>query len=96
MNNAPRFKKDYPGKTVMLFRNAPEDRSNLFTEGATARVERRVKAEETKLGHWPLPGDGASWWLRLEIRCPHCNAHHQAFVPESWIEQGLIVFKVED
>lgn len=93
MTKPPRFKKDYPGKRIELGQDAPEDRCGLFKKGTEARIDRRIKAGDTMLGHWPLPGDGAAWWLRLEIRCPHCNAHHQAFVPEIWIEQGLINFK---
>lgn len=26
-------------------------------------------------------------------RCPHCGAFHEAFVPESWIDNGKVVFQ---
>lgn len=92
MHNPPRFKKDLPGKLILLMRSAPEDRSGLFTEGATCRIERRTKAVETILGHWPLPGDDDAWWLKISLSCPHCSHEHTAYVPETWIAQGLVRF----
>ncbi|MGE4191822.1 MAG: hypothetical protein AB7E51_00385 [Pseudodesulfovibrio sp.] len=96
MADAPRFKKDYPGKQITLRQDAPEDRCGLFTGGATARIERRVKARDTMHGPWSLPGERDAWWLRLSLRCPHCGHTHEAFVPEAWIAQGLIVFLDEE
>jgi hypothetical protein len=64
--------------------------------GVTVKIDRRIKAEDTKLGSWPLPGDGNAWWLRLEMRCRHCGAHHQAYIPEDWLKKGLVAFRVEE
>jgi hypothetical protein len=93
---APRFKKDYPGKLIQLRKKAPEDRCGLFVAGIKVRIDRRVKAENTMHSYWSLPGDYSAWWLRITLRCPHCGQEHEAYVPEAWIEQGLIVFLEEE
>lgn len=95
MGNVPRYKKDYPGKLIVLRKDAPEDRCGLFVAGVTARIDRRVKAGDSGHTYWSLPGDQNAWWLRLKGFCPNCGHIHEAYVPEAWIEQGLVEFMEE-
>lgn len=79
----PRFKKDYRGKYVTAedFSKVRYGDRNVPPDGAVCLVERRYSE-----------GAGQEFQLLLRWRCPYCGLSGCVSVPESWIEDGRLVF----
>lgn len=79
----PRFKKDYRDKYVMAedFSRVHWGDKQVPPNGAVCLLERRY-----------AEGAGQEFQLLLGWHCPYCGLHSRVSVPESWIEDGRLVF----
>jgi hypothetical protein len=90
--DAPKHKKDWVGKWLLLKTPPNEVRRIEPPTGQPVLIKRRLNAKDTiNSGH-----DVYSWGkvriLSLVWRCKACNSEHENYIRESWIEDGLAVF----
>ena len=79
----PRFKKDYRDRHVMAedFSSVRWGDRKAPPNGAVCLLERRY-----------TEGAGQEFQLLLGWNCPYCGLYSRVSVPESWIEDGRLVF----
>ena len=102
----PKYKKDWPGKTLLMKEACPRTRidpdeygkrlPSLLEAGALVRLERILSRSEAVLsGH----SDLYQWAekegqrvIKLLWLCPRCSARHEDYIPESFIRQKKALF----
>lgn len=99
----PKYKKDWPGKTLLLnedcplrhYRGGKPDQPSLLRKGEFVILDRFLAKNEARyLGH-----PETSRWVEEERRvikltwtCPTCAARHEDYIPESFIRQKKAIF----
>lgn len=93
---APARKADYVGNHILVKADLPGRKyvheSYPLRAGMVAVIERRMNAMETMHSTMDVAGWGSIRVLRLRWTCPTCESWHTGYVPESWIEEGKLVF----
>ncbi|MCG4631968.1 hypothetical protein [Bilophila wadsworthia] len=102
----PKYKKDWPGKTLLMKEACPTTRINpfdfskrlpsLIEAGVLVKLERFLsKSEATQSGHsdlyrWAEKEDQRV--IKIGWRCPRCYVWHEDYIPESFIRQKKAIF----
>lgn len=102
----PKYKKDWPGKSLLMKAACPTTRMSpyeygerlpsLIEAGVLVKLERFLsKSEATLSGH----SDLYQWAekegqrvIKISWRCPRCAVCHEDFIPESFIRQKKAIF----
>ena len=89
---APKHKKEWVGKFLLLKKEETGTGGLKPPKGQMVRIERRLNAMETQnssldVGHW-----GSVRILKCCWYCKICGAYHSGYMPERWIEEGYAVF----
>ncbi len=99
----PRFKKDWPGKTLLMKEDSPVQRGNsywgfkpsLVKKGDTVTIQRFISRQEglsfekTLVREWIESGQRV---LQIVWLCPVCGTHHTDYLPESFIREQKAIF----
>jgi len=99
----PQRKGDYKGKFVKFLVDSSNERGgvirkpSLIKAGAIAQVMDRDKYGHVAIhGSYPFNSvlfkDDADRVLIVSWQCPHCDTPHKEGLPESWIDEGKLVF----
>lgn len=90
--DAPKFKKDWPGKLVRVTKFQRWNLSGQFTgphmppDGAVCKIVRRSNDY----------GGGSEFKIEMEWPCPACGYGHVNTIPESWFSEGKAEFVEAD
>ena len=102
----PKYKKDWPGKSLLMKAACPTTRMSpyeygerlpsLIEAGVLVKLERFLsKSEATLSGH----SDLYQWAekegqrvIKIGWRCPRCAVCHEDYIPESFIRQKKAIF----
>lgn len=99
----PRQKSDYEAKFVKFLVDSPnvwgglEKKASMIKAGAIAQVVDRDNYVHVAI-HGSYPCNSALFKndsdrvLIVSWQCPHCDAPHKEGLPESWIDDGKLVF----
>lgn len=89
--DAPKYKKDWVGKSLMLNEICPAG-FLVPLPGTVVWIKQRLNAKDTMHSAQDVSRWGAVRVLKCSWECPTCKARHQGYMPESWIEEGKAVF----
>lgn len=99
----PKYKKDWPGKTLLMKEDCPlthwrggkPGQPSLLTAGEVVRLERFLSREEARMSRWRELyrwSEEGQRVIKLSWSCPHCAHTHEDFIPESFIRQKKAIF----
>ena len=97
----PKYKKDWPGRTLLMKEACPTTRMSpyeygerlpsLIEAGVLVKLERFLsKSEATLSGHSDLYQ--CQRVIKIGWRCPRCAVCHEDYIPESFIRQKKAIF----
>ena len=85
----PKYKKDWPGKTLLMKEACPTTRMSpyeygerlpsLIEAGVLVKLERWAEKEVQRV-------------IKIGWRCPRCAVCHEDYIPESFIRQKKAIF----
>lgn len=100
----PKRKKDYLYKYIKLLVDSPntyflENTASPVKAGAILQIMGRENYGKAALCAYNVRSslfhDNKERVLRVRWYCPTCNASHEEGLPESWIDEGKIVFVIQ-